>query len=417
MHLLLAFLVIGLIVWLATHGSRTSAKPESRSIDKPDARFHRRANVTVETKKWRETFMADCESPAETAFLEAMIAGFRLVPGKGLLQGPSMSLNLQVEIGRYRVDFFVNGWLVIEVDGAAYHSSPEAMARDLERDRFMEDAGYTVLRIPAKVVFNKPQEAVAAVQAALGRNAKPAPVQEVAKRQTVGEMFNGATKALSDLNAEMDRSLAVSEAMNEARKTFNAEKSFIEKAIEIAERHMVLEAYRSKSDLHRESYDRNLASMMDAVDKSQAKAESSRPAVIEPIKPIDPPARHASVAINEAIQANYRSLVQERSTFFKRVHFKLLFNAGLSKHVRQALFDMSHPECWTMLIEQFSPPETVVKSMRVTSSESFAVVNMGNVLDQQVQLPSAGHVSPTLSQSLTDLKANSIVGQPPSQLS
>jgi very-short-patch-repair endonuclease len=45
-----------------------------------------------------------------------------------------------------RVDMLVDDWLVIEVDGRAYHSSPEQFERDRHRDARLVALGYTVLR-------------------------------------------------------------------------------------------------------------------------------------------------------------------------------------------------------------------------------------------------------------------------------
>ncbi len=120
--------------------------------------------------EWRQVFMELLESPAETAFLEAMIDHYCLVPVNGELRSDRMIVQLQVgAAARYRFDFLVNNWLIIEIDGAAYHSSPEAVARDKERDEYCSSRGFTVLRIPAKLVFNSPAVAVAKVGDALAK--------------------------------------------------------------------------------------------------------------------------------------------------------------------------------------------------------------------------------------------------------
>jgi quercetin dioxygenase-like cupin family protein len=59
-----------------------------------------------------------------------------------------------------RVDFLANKHLVVEIDGAAYHSSAEAVENDRIRDEYLIENGYVILRIPAKVVFNSPGDAV-----------------------------------------------------------------------------------------------------------------------------------------------------------------------------------------------------------------------------------------------------------------
>jgi len=122
--------------------------------------------LTVADKGWLESFHGICESPAETAFLDAMVSAFDLKPEKGFLSGGGTKLQMQVPVSRYRLDFLVDEMLIVEVDGAAYHSSPEAVERDRIRDAFMKSAGYAVLRIPAKVTLYNPKEAVERVRAA-----------------------------------------------------------------------------------------------------------------------------------------------------------------------------------------------------------------------------------------------------------
>ncbi len=126
-----------------------------------------RAGITSSDANWRAYWLKDCESPAEEAFLHTMINAFGLVPVKGQLRKGDTVLLLQVLIPPYRADFMVGERLIVEVDGAAYHSSPEAKAQDAERDAYMVSRGFTVLRIPAKVVLSNPAETARRVREAL----------------------------------------------------------------------------------------------------------------------------------------------------------------------------------------------------------------------------------------------------------
>jgi very-short-patch-repair endonuclease len=116
-----------------------------------------------------------CESPAETAFLDAMVSAYALQTGPGAIEGRGLRLRNQISMGRlnihkwhassqYRADFLVDEKLVVEIDGVAFHSSPEAIARDQQRDADMRREGYTVLRIPAQVVFQNSGETVKRVE-------------------------------------------------------------------------------------------------------------------------------------------------------------------------------------------------------------------------------------------------------------
>jgi very-short-patch-repair endonuclease len=111
-------------------------------------------NADVNKEYKYEDFIARCESPAEEALLDGMNKVLGLKPISELrLSGGGTILDMQVVIGRYRVDFLVNRKLVVEVDGAAYHSSPEAIKRDASRDAYMRGIGYYIIRIPARDVF------------------------------------------------------------------------------------------------------------------------------------------------------------------------------------------------------------------------------------------------------------------------
>lgn len=123
-------------------------------------------DVTSADEGWLGKFHAFCESPAETAFLNAMISAFDLKPNEGFLSGRGLNLYMQVPVSWYRLDFLVDKRLVVEIDGAAYHSSPEAVARDTLRDAALNELGFEVLRIPAKITLFSPSEAVARVNRA-----------------------------------------------------------------------------------------------------------------------------------------------------------------------------------------------------------------------------------------------------------
>lgn len=118
-----------------------------------------------------------CESPAEVAFFDAMVAFHGMTAGPGCVAGEGIQLRTQVGLGelrnnfnhiwrQYRGDFLIDDKLVVEIDGAAWHGSEEAVARDAARDERIRVEGFTILRIPASVVFNTPAEAVRRVEEA-----------------------------------------------------------------------------------------------------------------------------------------------------------------------------------------------------------------------------------------------------------
>ena len=162
------FLLAGLIAWSVFSDIKDAPAQKIR-----DAEAEARANAPVSVEDIRDR----CDSPAETAFLDAMVSAYALQTGPGAVEGRGLRMRSQVSMGRlnihsryassqYRADFLIDDKLVVEIDGATYHSSAEAVARDGTRDDDMKREGYTVLRIPAKLVFLKPTEAVQQVERA-----------------------------------------------------------------------------------------------------------------------------------------------------------------------------------------------------------------------------------------------------------
>lgn len=75
-----------------------------------------------------------------------------------------------VRIAKAEVDFlWRDARLVVEVDGFAYHSSPDAFERDRRRDAILTAAGYRVLRTTWRQIVDEPEAVIARVAQALVR--------------------------------------------------------------------------------------------------------------------------------------------------------------------------------------------------------------------------------------------------------
>jgi very-short-patch-repair endonuclease len=75
------------------------------------------------------------------------------------------------------VDFVVGDGLVIEADGAEFHTKPKDFEEDRRRDAVLAAAGYRVLRFSYNQVVNRWPEVEAAIRAAMARgdHLRPAP--------------------------------------------------------------------------------------------------------------------------------------------------------------------------------------------------------------------------------------------------
>lgn len=85
-----------------------------------------------------------------------------------ILRTLGCEVDVQVVIrGVGRVDFVVDGWLIVECDSEAFHSTWEQVRRDRRRDLAAAALGYTTVRVIAEDVFFHRDEVRAALQSAL----------------------------------------------------------------------------------------------------------------------------------------------------------------------------------------------------------------------------------------------------------
>ncbi len=66
---------------------------------------------------------------------------------KALLKA-KINFSQEVPVRSFTVDFLINDWLVVEVDGES-HLTSERAKKDKSRQKAIEDMGFTVMRIPA----------------------------------------------------------------------------------------------------------------------------------------------------------------------------------------------------------------------------------------------------------------------------
>lgn len=360
-----------------------TATPEERheaQRPKPKAAPIERAGIKAEDPDWKTRFLEACESPAESSFLTAMISSFSLQPHLGVLRAPGLTLNMQVEMGAYRLDFLANGWLVIEIDGAAWHSSPEAVFRDRKRDRYFRDYDYTVLRISAKTVFNTPQEAVRMVRAALAEGQK-VPTQKVTPQKpvsvlgAVGGIVRGVGDFAEGASAYVDRASAIQQAMAKPQSIYGAEKQAIQIAMKSVESSIKVKEFRAQSDQHRELFDksmRDLEKLLTDRQDSRDPGEELRQLMRERITPIQAPQPHPKEETDEAIKSHFASMMEERAAFFAEIKGKLTADEARSAMVKAELLKMGCLSCWMAVAPRTS-------KVRLTLSDLLQMAPQANL--------------------------------------
>lgn len=133
----------------------------ARGVRREDVEVHLRGRGAAEPR--RVLAMADgrAQAPGETVARHALVlAGIPVVP-QALVPGVGF------------VDLLVDGWLVIEIDGRAYHSAEAAFAHDRWRDAELVIGGYAVIRFPHALVIRDPTHVVATVQRLQDRGPGP----------------------------------------------------------------------------------------------------------------------------------------------------------------------------------------------------------------------------------------------------
>lgn len=208
--------------------------PRTKKVQEVAEPRYRRDNRIVASQEDWQTFVEEhTESPAERDFVRAMISAFDLKAQHGSLVGGGIRLDFQVEEKRYRFDFLVNAWLVVEIDGAAYHSSEAAVRRDAVRDSVVESLGYTVLRIPAKLVFTNSTLAVAHVREALrvGKRemTEPPAVEAGGVARLKQTMSN-----IADATERISRYASIKTALAPARSAVDSDKKLVESSLKTA---------------------------------------------------------------------------------------------------------------------------------------------------------------------------------------
>ncbi|GCE26342.1 hypothetical protein KDA_18260 [Dictyobacter alpinus] len=77
----------------------------------------------------------------------------------------------QYQIGPYYTDFaHLESRVIIEIDGAAYHSTPEQIQRDQYRQQRLEDWGWTVIRFTGSQVYRDPVRSIYRARRTIERN-------------------------------------------------------------------------------------------------------------------------------------------------------------------------------------------------------------------------------------------------------
>jgi very-short-patch-repair endonuclease len=346
----MAFVIIVLVVFIGWHFIPTPKRAEPKPI------FRRDGRIRPEYRQWREFVEEHCESPAEAKFIRTVIEVFGLQPQNGSLCGGGLQIDFQVEEGRYRVDFLANRWLVVEIDGATYHSSPQAQARDRARDAYFEELGYSVLRIPAKTVFERPQDAVTSLKSALsvGKREIEQPVQQNGLERLHATVA-GIPRAIAKLDEFVSRESAKVTALAEAEGVASQEEHLVRAAIRSAEAELELEAKLERPEF-RELYEKHFASFKALLDESDVeKRETPTTTDVLPHFPALP--SHPDPSTAQYIKANYGALQEKREALFAEARRKMREEPRLKPLVEKELIELGGAHLFEQILRPSDVPD------------------------------------------------------------
>jgi very-short-patch-repair endonuclease len=303
----------------------------------PSPRFGGDLRAKEDDPEWRDIVEEQCESPAETRFLATMVEAFSLLPQGGSLRSADLKLDMQVGEGPYRVDFLADEWLVIEIDGAAFHSSPQAQERDRLRDAYFEELGYSVLRIPARVVFETPHEALRRVRSALAvgkrPRVEPTPIRGFDRlRQTA----SGFARVIQEVDESMSRRLSVEKAIADARNAAFAEKIAIDCAVEEAQTQLEFET--QATDDQRRIYEELRLKLSEHTDDERGDKLS--------VPDFPPMPTHDDPATATLIETAYLGIKAERESKLAKARRVLQQEPQLGPLVEATLSRLGCPEVW-----------------------------------------------------------------------
>ncbi len=334
---LIIFLVLAIAAFMLWHF--VPQKP--KEPPKPAPRYRRDFRISAEQVDWQSFAEEHCESPAEIAFLRGMISTLGMRPHLGALVSEGVRLDFQVEEGRYRVDFLVNHWLVVEIDGAAYHSSAEVKIRDGMRDRYLENLGYSVLRIPAKLVFRNPKQAVDQVQSALlgGRREIPTPAPAV----------QGGFARLAQTAASFSNSVEMSEkkqairlALADATAALSAEEATLNTALKSASDQMEHQVWVSSLDADvLECYQQSVRDLR-AV-SAQVEQKSN---VGVNFRKFQRPPPTGDAWVDEHVSAAFGQLEVKRASAVSKVKDRMRQNQTIRPYLEDALKAFGRTDLW-----------------------------------------------------------------------
>lgn len=233
-----------------------------------------------------------------------MVDEYKLKPCNGKLVSPGLTLEIQFKFSNYRFDFLANGRQIIEIDGATYHSSPEQVERDRIRDAFSLKHGYKVLRIPASVVFNSPDEAIRRAKAAIAGTSACTRPQSL-ENGTAANTINSLSKGLDSFIRNVETARLKQVTMASFKSAISMEQILLEGLAKQAQHEQEINAMPAGT---RKTYQELLKSL------EPDDADATPLSELCKWEKISKPTTTDDENVQRQIEAEYTSMMQERNS-------------------------------------------------------------------------------------------------------
>ncbi len=156
---------------VALHALGCLEPPSSTAIATSAIRLH---GVHLELLK--DQLRGDRSAPVRRALhdLDLRAESIVEVDAQHLFRTNGIGFETQVLLpGIGRVDFLLDGFLIVEIDGFAFHSQRADMRRDRHRNNASTVQGFAVLRYMPELVWFNPEQVVAEIRAVLAGRKTP----------------------------------------------------------------------------------------------------------------------------------------------------------------------------------------------------------------------------------------------------
>jgi len=111
-------------------------------------------DLAIKGDRGAQYLMARCQTDIERLWLSRFVVHR---PGGTLIE-------VQKQVGPYRVDFLLNARVVVEIDGYQFHRrTRDELVHEYERDRYLIMQGLTILRFTGGEVWADPDRCAATV--------------------------------------------------------------------------------------------------------------------------------------------------------------------------------------------------------------------------------------------------------------